>query len=225
MTSRKITQKDLIAWPVCIIVLIFSPFTVFAAEIVLDDYKNGLNPRWVEKSFKGKTQYEVTREDNHLCIKATSSASASALYYKIKYDTKDYPILTWRWKVDHILSKGNARHKEGDDYAARVYVVFPSLAFWRTKALNYIWANKLPRGEAVPNPFTANAIMVAVESGPERTGQWVEEKRNIVEDYRRYFGKEPPKAGAIAIMTDTDNTGENATTWYGPIRILSGQSR
>lgn len=225
MTSRKVVQKDLIVWPVCILVLIFSPFTVLAAEIVLDDYKHGLNPRWVEKSFKGKTQYEVTREDNHLCIRATSSASASGLYYKIKYDTKDYPILTWRWKVDHVLSKGNARHKEGDDYTARVYVVFPSLAFWRTKALNYIWANKLPQGEAVPNPFTANAIMVAVESGSERTGQWVEETRNVSEDYRRYFGKEPPKAGAIAIMTDTDNTGENATAWYGPIRILSSQSR
>jgi len=218
-------RKKSIAWPVCILVLIFSSVSVFAGEILIDDYVDGLSPKWVRKSFEGKTQYEVTREDNQLCIKATSSASASALYYKKKFDTKDFPVLTWRWKVDHVLSKGDALQKEGDDYAARVYVVFPSLAFWRTKALNYIWANKLPQGQAVPNPFTANAIMVAVESGPERTGQWVEETRNVFEDYRRYFGKEPPKAGAIAIMTDTDNTGENATAWYGPIRLLSGQSR
>jgi hypothetical protein len=200
------------------------PLTVFAAEILLDDYSEGLSSKWVEKFFEGRTQYKVTREDSQLCIKATSRASASGLYYKTKYDPKDYPILTWRWKVDHVLSKGNALRKEGDDYAARVYVIFPSLAFWRTRALNYICANKLPQGEAVPNSFAANAIMIAVESGPERTGQWVDEKRNILEDYRRYFGKEPPKAGAIAIMTDTDNTGENATAWYGPIRILSGQS-
>jgi hypothetical protein len=205
------------------LISMFSPVSVSAAEILLDDYKKGLSPKWEEKSFKGKTEYEVTQEDNQLCIKATSSASASALYYKIKYDTKDYPVLTWRWKVNHVLSKGDALHKEGDDYAARVYVVFPSLAFWRTKALNYIWANKLPKGQAVPNPFSANAIMVAVESGPERTGHWLEERRNIVEDYRRYFGEDPPKAGAIAIMTDTDNTGENATAWYGPIRVLSDQ--
>jgi hypothetical protein len=218
-------QKGWMVWATCILGLIFCPVPASAADILLDDYKEGLTPRWEEKSFKGKTGYEVTREDDQLCIKATSSASASALYYKIPFDTKDYPVLTWRWKVDHVLSKGDALRKEGDDYAARVYVVFPSLAFWRTKALNYIWANKLPKGQAVPNPFTANAMMIAVESGPERTGQWVEEERSIAEDYRRYFGKEPPKAGAIAIMTDTDNTGENATAWYGPIRLLSGRDR
>lgn len=212
-------------WAACILGLIFSFVSAYAAEILLDDYKEGLTPRWQEKSFKGKTDYEVTRENDQLCIKATSSASASALYYKIPFETKDYPVLTWRWKVDHVLSKGDALNKEGDDYAARVYVVFPSLAFWRTKALNYIWANKLPKGQAVPNPFSANAMMIAVESGPERTGQWVEEKRNIAKDYRRYFGKEPPKAGAIAIMTDTDNTGENATAWYGPIRLLSERDK
>ena len=218
-------QKGCCVWAACTLVLISFALAVFAAEILLDDYSEGLSSKWVEKSFEGRTRYEVTREENQLCIKATSSASASGLYYKKKYDPKDYPILTWRWKVDHVLSKGNARHKEGDDYAARVYVIFPSLAFWRTKALNYIWANKLPQGEAVPNSFSANAMMIAVESGPERTGQWVNERRNILEDYRRYFGGEPPKVGAIAIMTDTDNTGEYVTAWYGPIRILSGQSQ
>ena len=182
-------------------------------------------PAQLRQVFPAWESAQVTQEDNQLCIRSTSRSSASGLYYKIKYDLKDYPILTWRWKVDHVLSKGDALQKEGDDYAARVYVVFPSLAFWRTKALNYIWANKLPQGYAVPNSFTANTIMVAVESGPERTGQWVEETRNVFEDYRRYFGKEPPKAGAIAIMTDTDNTGENATAWYGPIRLLSGRGR
>ncbi len=207
--------------PSCIIFLLLSCFSVFGEEILLDDYKAGLSPRWEEKSFKGKTHYQVTREDNQLCIKATSNSSASGLYYKIKFNPKDYPILAWRWKVDHVLSKGNATEKAGDDYAARVYVVFPSMAFWRTKALNYIWANKLPKGKAVPNPFAANAIMIAVESGPEKVGQWVEERRNILADYRRFFGKEPPTAGAVAIMTDTDNTGEEATACYGPIRILS----
>ena len=64
--------------------------------------------------------------------------------------------------------------------------------------------------------------MIAVESGPEKTGQWLEEKRNVLEDFRRHFGEDPPKVGAIAIMTDTDNTGEKAIAWYGPISILAG---
>jgi regulator of sigma D len=63
--------------------------------------------------------------------------------------------------------------------------------------------------------------MIAVQSGPAHVGQWLEEKRNLLEDYRRCFGEDPGKAGVVAIMTDTDNTGEKAMAWYGPIRLLA----
>ena len=220
-TSHYVDRKQTAVWLSSIVIFMLSCLTVSAEEILIDEYKDGLSRKWEEKSFRGRTKYEVTREDNVFCVKATSTASASALYYKIRYDAKNYPILNWRWKVNGVLSKGNALYKNGDDYAARVYVVFPSLAFWRTKALNYIWANRLPQGDAVPNAFTSNAVMIAVESGPERTGQWVEERRNVLLDYHKFFGTDSPEVGAIAIMTDTDNTGEDAIAWYGPIRILS----
>ncbi len=192
-----------------------------SAEMVLDDYRTGLSPKWKEKSFEGHTLYRVTDEAGIQCILAQSHNAASALYYEISYNPKDHPILAWRWKIAGVLEKGDARTKAGDDYPARVYVVFPSVLFWRTKALNYIWANRLPKGQALPNAYTANTIMIAVESGPDRQGQWVEEKRDIYVDFQRHFGEPPPDVGAIAIMTDTDNTGEEATAWYGPIRILS----
>lgn len=190
-------------------------------EITIDDFNNGMSPEWKEKVFEGKTEYGIANEDNVKCIKAVSNSSASALLFKIDYDLKEYPVLSWQWKIDHVLKKGNAFKKEGDDYAARVYVVFPSFLIWRTKAINYIWSSKLKKGESVPNPFTGNAVMIAIESGEENAGKWVTETRNVLQDYRNAFGKEPPKAGAIAIMTDTDNTGEAAIAWYGPIRILS----
>ena len=63
--------------------------------------------------------------------------------------------------------------------------------------------------------------MISVESGRAESGKWITETRNIYEDYKRFFGKEPPMAGAIAIMTDTDNTGESATADYGPISVCS----
>jgi len=214
-------RKHIIICYLGLFIILFFSLKVLAAEILLDNYQGGLSPKWEEKSFKGETLYEVTQEDTLRCIKATSHSSASGLYYKINYDTKKYPILTWRWKVNHVLSNGNALKKEGDDYAARIYVVFPSILFWKTKAINYIWANKLPRGTAVANPYSSNSIMIAVESGESKTGQWIEERRNVFEDFRMHFGKDPPRVGAISIMTDTDNTGEEAIAWYGPIRILS----
>jgi hypothetical protein len=217
---KKMMPKSVVLLSTCLVFFLFSPLPGSPSGILLDDYKSGLSPKWEEKSFRGKTIYKVTTHENQLCIKATSHSSASALLYKINYDPKDLPILTWRWKIDHILPKGNALTKEGDDYAARVYIVFPSSLFWKTRALSYIWANKLPKGHVIPNSFNSNSMMIAVESGSTQTGRWVVEKRNVLDDYRRAFGQDPPNAGAIAIMTDTDNTGEKTVAYYGPIRIL-----
>ena len=211
--------------PYCILGFLFLLLAAAPAdadEIVIDDFKDGLKKQWRKKVFDGETDYFITVEDGRECIKAVSEDAASGLFYKIEFDPKQYPVISWSWKVENIIESGNALTREGDDYAARIYVVFPSVLFWRTKAINYIWANKLKQNTAVPNPFTENDIMIAVESGPARVGQWVEERHNIYEDFKKQFGFPPPKAGAIAIMTDTDNTGENATAYYGPIKLHSG---
>jgi hypothetical protein len=55
--------------------------------------------------------------------------------------------------------------------------------------------------------------MVAVESGDENAGDWVTEKRNVYEDYRRLLGEDPPEIGDVSLMTDTDNTGGEATAY------------
>lgn len=192
-----------------------------AEEILIDDFSAGLASGWQEKSFSGMTTYQVVREDGRSCLKAQSNGAASGLFYKIDYDPRQYPLLSWSWKIEHVLQHGDVRQKSGDDYPARIYVVFPSLLFWQTRALNYIWDNHLPKGEAVPNPYTSNTMMIAVESGSALAGEWVTEERNVYEDYKRVFGKEPPRVGAIAIMTDTDNTGETAVACYGPIRVVT----
>jgi hypothetical protein len=69
----------------------------------------------------------------------------------------------------------------------------------------------------VPNPFTDRVMMIVVESGEPRLNQWVNEERNIFEDYKKAFGQEPPMISGIAIMTDTDNTAESAIAYYGDI--------
>ena len=56
-----------------------------------------------------------------------------------------------------------------------------------------------------------------MESGEEKINQWICEERNILEDYRKAFGETPPMVSGVAIMTDTDNTGESATAYYGDI--------
>jgi hypothetical protein len=74
----------------------------------------------------------------------------------------------------------------------------------------------------VPNPYADQVKMIVMESGPDRLNQWVSEERNLYEDYKKAFGEKPPLISGVAIMTDTDNTGESATAYYGDIVFRKG---
>ncbi|WP_372972914.1 DUF3047 domain-containing protein [Marinobacter sp.] len=186
------------------------------------------------------SQYELVSDpDQGQVVQARADNSASGLITRVSLEPGDSLILRWRWRVENTLEKGDARRKSGDDYPARIYVAFefePEKAGWferakrKTvsalfgeelpgKALNYIWANRLPQGEMVANPFTDDTMMIAVNSGEEELGQWVTVERDIVADYRAVFGEDPPPLVGVAIMSDTDNTGETARAWYGDISL------
>lgn len=202
-----------------LLILFLTSLPVYADNIAVSHFgSEGLNG-WDVKSFKGTTDYRIVHENGRTVVKARAIGAASGLTKKITFNPGAYRYLKWSWKVDGTVAGGDEKTKGGDDYAARVYVIFPGHFFWQTRALNYIWANKLPKGEFTPNAFTANAMMIAVESGPSASGQWRYEVRDILSDYRRAFGENPPEAGAVAIMTDSDNTGAAATAWYGDITL------
>lgn len=194
--------------------------TALAGESLrIDDFEQGLNPRWEQRSFQGETSYRVVTDNGGQVLRAQSQGTASGLIFKKEYRLQDYPLLSWRWKVKGIIPNGDESSKSTDDYAARVYVVFPHWFFPKTRTISYVWGNKLAKGAALPSPYTNNAMMVAVESGTEKAGEWQRAQRNVLEDYRKLFGAEPPAVGAIAIMTDTDNTGASAEAWYDDLQI------
>jgi hypothetical protein len=62
--------------------------------------------------------------------------------------------------------------------------------------------------------------MIVVESGAANVGVWVEESRNLYQDYKQAFAEDPPMINGVAIMTDTDNTKEHAIAYYGDIRFV-----
>lgn len=201
------------------VVILFAPFVGRADEIKISRFSSEGLTGWETRSFKGNTEYKLTEASGRIVVKAASRAAASGLIKKIHFDPRKYRFLRWSWKIAHTIKDGDERTKAGDDYAARIYVVFTGRFFWQTKAVNYIWANKLSKGEFASSPFTAGSRMIAVETGNEKAGQWVNEERDLVADYRLLFGTEPPEAEAIAVMTDTDNTGGAADAWYGDITL------
>jgi hypothetical protein len=186
------------------------------------------------------TDYSLVEDDDRVVLRAKSNASASGLVYALDIDPAQYPVIEWRWKVGNTLRGGDMTRRDGDDYPARVYVSFafdPERAsllerikqqaarlIWGEdlpyRAVSYIWASNSPAGSMAANPYTDRTMMFALQSGEAGARQWVIEQRNVFEDYRRAFGEEPPRISGVGIMTDTDNTGETATAWYGDIVFL-----
>src|SRR6185369_12402162 len=117
---------------------------------------------------KGHTTYTP---DNG-ALKAHSAKAGSGLVHKLSVDTRKYPRLTWSWRVEQTIKGEDIRLKKGDDFAARVYVIFPRTFFWRMRAINYVWATRMPKGSEAPSPYTKNSVIVAVESGDEKVGSW-----------------------------------------------------
>ncbi|MEC7815176.1 MAG: DUF3047 domain-containing protein [Pseudomonadota bacterium] len=203
---------------------------------------NSLDDGWEPLQFPNidtHTRYELVTDDGVQVVWAETQAGASGLISRLSVEPGESLILRWRWKVANVYEKGDARTKAGDDYPARIYVAFefqPDKAgfFERAKrktvevlfgeelpgnALNYIWANRLPVDTIVPNAFTDQTMMIAVNSGADQAGEWVTVERDIVADYREAFGEAPPRIVGVAIMTDADNTGESATAWYGDVSL------
>ncbi len=206
--------------------------------------KNGLPLGWQPLTFKKierHTNYRLSEEAGRPIILAESERAASGLIRPLDLDPQVYQTLSWCWKVDAIIKKGDVRTKAGDDYAARIYVTFKfdpehasffEAAKFKTYklfygeyppkgALNYVWANRMQIGEVVPNAYTDRAMMIAVESGEEKVGQWHCAKRNLFNDYKAAFGEDPPNISGIAIMTDTDNTEASAKAAYADLLLHS----
>ncbi|MBI1891429.1 MAG: DUF3047 domain-containing protein [Burkholderiales bacterium] len=188
------------------------------------------------------TRYSLATESGTTVLKAEADQAMSGLTYPVRVDIRQYPLLRWRWKIAAPLKTADMTQKAGDDYAARIYVMFDypleklpfgTRAKFRlaetfygqkipTAAINYIWDNKHPVGTIQPNTYTDRARMIVLQSGTVQAGLWVTETRDLAADFRAAFGEEAPDVVAVALATDTDNTGESAVAWYGDIEFLPG---
>lgn len=184
------------------------------------------------------TRFDLVQDEGQTVLRAVSDNAAATLLHKIKLNPAASPILSWRWKVSRVIASADLDTKKGDDYAARVYVLFDypteklsfadraKITIARTlysqelpaAALCYVWDNRYPKGTRAWSAYTDRVRMIVLESG--QAGQWQAEQRDIVADFKEAFGEDPPLVSAVALAADTDNTGESVTAWFGDVAFL-----
>ena len=185
------------------------------------------------------TRYSLVRDAETIVLRADADASMASVLHAVSFDPRQYPNIEWRWKITSVLRKADMTTKAGDDFPARLYVLFDydiaRLPFsQRVKfrlarslyggdiplaALCYVWDGKSARDTSAWSVYTDRVRLIVVEGGAANAGRWVDMRRNVVEDFRAAFGEEPPPVSGIVIATDTDNTGESVSAYFGDIRF------
>lgn len=208
----------------------------FSAAAAGSPLPEGWKP-WLITKTKKPTAYSLAAVDGRVALKAVANASATGLMRDMRIELKEFPLLRWQWKTENLIPHADNYAKDREDSPVRLVIRFEGdigklpfkdrLVLRLAKTLSgqelpyatlmYIWENKAPRGSVIPNPHTGRVQMIVAESGPARVGQWLTEEHNVYEDYKRAFGEEPPPVSAVGVLTDTDNTDETATAWYGDI--------
>ena len=207
------------------------PATPASSETNLFEAANAIQDQWQHLLLRGETDYRLAFKDGRISIRAEGRNSASGLIRRIAIDTVKCPIMEWSWAVTQMQPSADLRVKNREDVAASVFLLFGDPGFpFDLKAvptLRYVWTNEnVPAEAIVDNPYLPGTVQsIVIESGTDRIGTWVTERRNVVEDYTLAFGSEP-KDGirAIALFTDNDQTKEPVEAYYGSGHMVCTRS-
>lgn len=170
---------------------------------------------WPTRSFEGETDYRLVERDGRTVLQARARGQASAKYLEREIDLDKTPYLHWCWQVSNIHAALDETTKSGDDYPARVYVAYKTgLLPWQVQSVNYAWSSTQAVGSDWPNAFTSHAHLLALQGGEENVGRWMAEVRNVRDDFQALFDSRPNSIDGLALMSDGDNAGVDATAWF-----------
>lgn len=196
---------------------------------------------WTLHRTKRPTRYQLVAEGNTTILQADADRSASGLITRLSVELSSQTQLAWRWRVRSLIDDADPTIGARDDAPVRLALAFEGdlarlsvrdrLFAERVKllaghdlpyaTLMYIWTNAAPVGTHIPNQHTGRIRKLVVDSGTADLGRWREHRRSVEADFRDVFGEAPGRLVAVALMTDTDNTGSQARAYYGDIVLTN----
>lgn len=193
----------------------------------LDDFKKTLPPgdaygKWGMKKISplfgsgDSTFFQFVHnspEEHYIHLKSGDDNSFS-LGLQEEFQLADWPVLEWEWKVTRLPKGGDVRVEARDDQAGSICVIVnPGL--FGFKSLCYIWENEGPKDKKLTSTKREDSQYLILRTGAEDgTGKWYKERRDILKDFIRVFGKPPEKKAIIGMQIDSDSTESAAEVFY-----------
>ena len=215
-------------------VLFFYPNHFFAqsSEVFwIDNFdynSNVLSKKWVGRSKLAFQFYKINEEkgENNSFLRAEVKNSSEFIGRYVKVDIVKYPFLNWRWRVHRLPPGGNESIKAVCDVPASVNVLVSAkktLGVPTPETIKYSWSTTLPRGTVTESPYAvwpSRCDIIVLQKGRQSKPEWVYEKRNVLQDFRKFYKKDPGnklEIDGIVLMSDSDNTKSIAIADYDSI--------
>jgi hypothetical protein len=207
-------------WKTVLVVVLMCSGSVWATDqVVIADFSSmvdasGVLAGWQVKEKSGKADFAVVKDDGVAAVRLRSANTSFSLQKEVHVNLKQYPIITWKWKVTKLPNGGDFRNSNTDDQAAQLF-----LAFSRTRAIVYIWDTTSPQGTEADAtaPFFMSIKAVVIRSGKTDEGSWITETRNVYDDYRKLFGGEPGDVEGVRLQINSQHTGTSAESYFADI--------
>lgn len=171
---------------------------------------------WQVKEKTGRADFATVKADGLNALQLRSANTSFSLQREVNADLRQYPILSWKWKVTRLPEGGDFRRSKTDDQAAQLFV-----AFSKTKSIVYIWDTEAPENlmaDGAAPPFMSIKVVV-VRSGHKEMGKWISESRNVYEDYKRLYGDTSPApvVRGMRIQINTQHTRTAAESYFADV--------
>lgn len=192
-----------------------------ADQVLVTDFASGCDSRGVPKGWELKERYgradlQLSQEEGQPVVRLRSTNTSFSLQRAIKADLKQTPVLSWKWKVTRLPDGGDFRKSKTDDQAAQLFV-----AFNHTQAIVYLWDTSAPEGlmADAPSPPFISIKAVVVRSKANRLGEWIAETRNVLEDYKKFYGPtdKAPVVSGVRLQINTQHTQTAAESFFSTV--------
>ncbi|MGH9334628.1 MAG: DUF3047 domain-containing protein [Vicinamibacteria bacterium] len=201
-----------------------------ADRIVLEDFEDGpvkgLPPGWKARGFeKGeKAPYWIEEENGKRFLRAEDRGENVMLYKEVRWDAREYPFLSFRWRIRALPEGADERFEEKADSAAGLYLSYRRKLGIVPETVKFIWSGSIAAGSAFRRPGVGMPWTVVAGSGaPE--DRWRTFVFRTEDIYRKTFAKEPPERPlGIGVLSDGNSTGSFAASDYDDIVVLKSAS-
>jgi hypothetical protein len=180
---------------------------------------DGAPDGWSLQVKEGQPTISLEKSGDQTYVRLFSKNNSFGIRKAFELDIREYPFMNWKWKVARLPEKGDFQNRETDDQAAQLYVLFPRFpAKLNTEFVCYYWeSNPNNKGREGTSVVWSKARILVLQAGKDRLNQWVSEKRNVYEDYKKLFGKEPPSVGGLGFYINSQHTRGEAESFLDEV--------